>query len=298
MDKDLIIGAASNYTWDDLKYWVNSIKQTGFTGDIAIVATNITKETIDKLTSEGVQISAYGKQTEDGGFVSDNKIAPHVERFFYIWNHLQMLKDRYRYAIVTDTRDVIFQANPSPYLEETCFVRPLIGSSEGLRYVDEPWGHKNIEETFGKYFMRLIEGNLILNVGVIGGHADYVRDLMLMIFQMSINRPIPIVDQAVYNFLVAHQPYSDALFIANNKEKWAVQLGTTKYAIEAGSGDIGRAAMNDPAAMDLYLNNYLDIQPEIKGHEVLNENGEKYCIVHQYDRVPSLLSEVIKHYGT
>ena len=27
MVKDLIIGGASNYDWDQLKYWVNSIKQ-------------------------------------------------------------------------------------------------------------------------------------------------------------------------------------------------------------------------------------------------------------------------------
>ena len=41
MAKDLIIGGASNYNWDQLKYWVNSIKQTGFEGDIVLAATNM-----------------------------------------------------------------------------------------------------------------------------------------------------------------------------------------------------------------------------------------------------------------
>jgi hypothetical protein len=54
MGKDLIIGGASGYTWDQLKYWVNSIQLSGFAGDVVLVATNITKETIDKLTSKGV----------------------------------------------------------------------------------------------------------------------------------------------------------------------------------------------------------------------------------------------------
>jgi hypothetical protein len=40
MKKDLIIGGASNYTWDQLKFWVNSIKKTGFDGDIVIVGTS------------------------------------------------------------------------------------------------------------------------------------------------------------------------------------------------------------------------------------------------------------------
>ena len=31
--KDLIIGAYTNYNWDQIKYWVNSIEKSGFTGD-------------------------------------------------------------------------------------------------------------------------------------------------------------------------------------------------------------------------------------------------------------------------
>ena len=30
---DLIIGCANNYTWETLKYWVNSINKCGFEGD-------------------------------------------------------------------------------------------------------------------------------------------------------------------------------------------------------------------------------------------------------------------------
>ena len=32
MSKSAIIGGASGYTWNDLKYWVNSIRQTDFDG--------------------------------------------------------------------------------------------------------------------------------------------------------------------------------------------------------------------------------------------------------------------------
>ena len=59
MEKDLIIGAASNYTWNELKYWVNSIRASKFEGDVVIVGTNMTRETIDKLTSEGVVLQLY-----------------------------------------------------------------------------------------------------------------------------------------------------------------------------------------------------------------------------------------------
>ena len=32
MGKDLIIGGASNYGWNELKYWINSIQRSGFAG--------------------------------------------------------------------------------------------------------------------------------------------------------------------------------------------------------------------------------------------------------------------------
>mgnify|MGYP003352602079 CR=1 FL=1 len=38
MAKDLIIGAYANYKFDLLKPWINSIKETGFQGDIVLIA--------------------------------------------------------------------------------------------------------------------------------------------------------------------------------------------------------------------------------------------------------------------
>ena len=298
MDKTLIIGGASNYDWSDLQYWVNSIKATSFKGDITIVATNIDTETIDKLSNMGVKVSVYG-QKEGGRYVSNSSVAPHVERFFWIWNHLKDFGGNYEHVVVTDTRDVIFQEDPTNLLTELGKHRPLIASSEGLLYKDEPWGLQNTQQTFGPFFSKtLMEDKLICNVGVIGGATSAVRDMLLMIFQMSLGRPIPIVDQAVYNFLLNVVPYTHMTFRLNNSDAWAVQLGTTKYAIEAGAGDIGFKVSQNPAAMDEYLNDYKDVQPEIRGHEVYNPNGEKYCIVHQWDRIPTLMTEVVKHYGS
>ena len=57
MAKDIIIGGASNYSWDNLKYWINSIAKSGFDGDVILIATNIEKETIDILSKRGVKLS-------------------------------------------------------------------------------------------------------------------------------------------------------------------------------------------------------------------------------------------------
>ena len=127
MAKDLIIGGASGYNWDQLKYWVNSIKKTGFKGDIVLAATNMSGDTIKKLVEQDVKVFAYGKRTEDGGIAkTENNIPPHVERFLFIWDYLRKNKNTYRFVVVTDTRDVIFQQDPTEYLESHLFRKSIV----------------------------------------------------------------------------------------------------------------------------------------------------------------------------
>lgn len=298
MEKDLIIGAASGYDWSKLKYWVKSIRDTGFTGDVAIVGTNITKETIDVLTKEGVLLSLYGKQNENGDVVAPQNGAPHVERFFYLWNHLNTTKENYRFVITTDTRDVIFQKNPSDWLENGLVFHSLVASSEGMRYENEVWNNRNLLETFGPYFHNQLKDKYINNVGVIAGDMLHVKGLLLLLFQLSINRPIPIVDQAVYNFIINIPPFFNDTWFTTNDDGWAVNLATSNQAVKAGSGDIGMLCKDNPTEYMKYSMNYEDTQPNIREDGiVLNKHGAEFTIVHQWDRVPSLKEIVEKKYN-
>lgn len=298
MGKDLIIGAASNYTWDHLKYWVNSIKKSGFKGDVVIVATNIKKETLEKLAEHDVNFYLYGKKDEEGNYVSNSNNAPHVERFFYLWNFLNTTKEDYQFVIATDTRDVIFQTNPSVWFDECLFggYKSIIASSEGIRYKDEPWNNQNMLECFGPFFHNIYKESLVYNVGVLAGEKKDMQDLLLMIFQMSINRPIPIVDQAVYNFLLNQEPYKTSTKYTDNSDAWAAQLGVTEDAIKSGSGDIGKAADTISKAI-LFQTLYEDKQPKLtQDGIVVNHNDIPFVIVHQYDRTHSWRDKIISRY--
>lgn len=294
---DLIIGNATGYDWNDLKYWVNSIKKTGFDGDVVLTGTNMTKETIDKLTENGVELSLYGTQQDNGDVTAPNNNAPHVERFFYMWNALNNTKTQYRYVITTDTRDVVFQSNPTDWLVDNIYMYNMVASSEGMKYKNEPWGNQNLLETFGPFFHNMLKDSYIFNVGVIAGEFLTVKGLMLLLFQMSINRPIPIVDQAVYNFLIQNPPFSTETFLTNNSDGWAIQLGTTLEAVKAGSGDLGLNFGTDPTKHMMYQMNYGDNQPKFENGIVKTNEGKPFVVVHQYDRIPSLKAEIQKIYG-
>lgn len=126
--QDLIIGASTNYDWNKLKYWINSIKMSGFNGDIALILMNCDKETVKKVHDAGVIIIGFVQDAE-GNLKHQSGMPIHTERFLHIHN---FLSDKiYRYVITTDVKDVIFQRNPIEYLEKN------LGEEKNLMFASE-----------------------------------------------------------------------------------------------------------------------------------------------------------------
>jgi hypothetical protein len=194
----------------------------------------------------------------------------HVERFFHIY---QLLRDNeYRYVITTDVKDVVFQRNPSKWLEENLpeGVEDLVFSSESMKYKDEPWGNQNLLETFGPQIYEDFKNHTIFNVGVLAGHGYAMKDLMMNIFASCMHRPIKICDQSTFNFLISQHPYLSTSMYTRSEDGWACQLGTTA----------------DPSKLEQFRPFLLEPSPKMEGDKVLTSEGIEYIIVHQYDRVP------------
>jgi hypothetical protein len=269
--RDLIIGACTNYDWNKLKFWVNSINQSGFTGDKIMIAFNIDYATIEKLKEAGFEIILPGKNNESKqSFEYQSSLPIHVERFVHIYNYLRS-HDEYRYVITTDVKDVVFQKNVSEALDIELGARQqFIFASESMKYKDEPWGNQNLIETFGPFFHEIFKENEIFNVGVLAGRGNSMRDLAAMIFVMSVNRPIPIVDQSTFNFMVSQEPYKSVARYAKSEEGWACQLGTTA----------------DPSKINQFKPYLLEASPIMENGKITTSTGKIFTIAHQYDRVP------------
>jgi hypothetical protein len=265
---DCVIGCSTNYDWAKLKYWINSINESGFTGDKVMILMNCDKETANKVSKAGFDIIAFGQDAEDN-LVYNSNMMVHVERFYHIYQHLKN-KD-YRYVITTDVKDVIFQKNPSVWLENTFTDKEdLIFSSESMRYKDEPWGDQNLRETFGPQIYEDFKNNTIFNVGVLAGRGYAMKDLMMNIFASCLGRPIKICDQSTFNFLISRHPYLKSSIYSKSEDGWACQLGTTA----------------DPSKIEQFRPFLLEPSPKLDGDKVVTSEGIEYTIVHQYDRVP------------
>jgi hypothetical protein len=262
------VGCATNYDWSKLKYWVNSINRSGFEGDKVLILMNCDKDTVKKISDSGFSIIAFNQDTE-GNLKYESSMMVHVERFFHIY---QLLKDNlYRYVITTDVKDVVFQQNPSVWLENNFTDNDdLVFSSESMKYKDEPWGNQNLMETFGLQIYEDFKKNTIFNVGVLAGRGYAMKDLMMNIFASCMHRPIKICDQSTFNFLISQHPYLKTSKYTKSEDGWACQLGTTA----------------DPSKIEQFRPFLLEPSPKMVDNKVVTSTGIEYTIVHQYDRVP------------
>jgi hypothetical protein len=263
--KNLIIGGFTNYGIDQLKPWVISAKEVAGDNDVVLVYGNTTDETLDWLVEQNVVIVPM---------LQVQNVPIHVLRFLSIHNYLVQHWQHYEYVVTTDVKDVYFQTDPFKFLVD----RKLVVASEGLKYKDEPWGNENLYQAYGSYVYEQFKDNEIFNVGTFGGKSEYVKDMVFHIFTNGINRPIPIVDQAVFNVLINTQPFKD---IVTETDSWAAELGT----------------IMDPSKIEQFRPNLIFSEPVFEDGLLKNCTGFTYPIVHQYDRVPVLKKFVQEKYG-
>jgi len=289
MDKDLIVGVVDNYDWDKIKYWANSIKMSGFKGHKALVVYNMDVETTRKLTQEGFMLIGCNKYDETTGFTYESSGSIMVDRFFHIYNFLKLLNEPINNVIITDVRDVVFQDDPSKYLKkefEKNLGEHLIVGSENLTYNNEPWGRNNLKQAFGQYFLDTYGDDEIFCAGVIAGDVGTIQNLSLNIWLVcrGLNPNVPGgggPDQAALNILL-QTTYGSIASFNQPQHGWVLHAGTSRPAIEAGSGGIGEEYMRNP---NMKLPFIKDVDYSLVDGNV-HVNRNKMIIVHQWDRVP------------
>jgi len=277
-EKDLIIGAFNNYTdYDVLKPWVQSIKDTGFKGDTVLFAIGTTPDLVKKLIEEGVIVIPVER---------NDKMMIHMQRFIHIYNFLKENEGAYRYVVSTDVRDVIFQADPTIYLDTIIgapFATGLVASSEAIKVKDEEWNRDNIKKNFGEYFYNEVKDNEIYNVGVLAGRSELIKELCFYLYQFSLNRPDWVCDQAAYNMLLNTKLWSSKAHMTKLKDAWAVNAHVS----------------NKPDLVEKLKPYLLEEAPTMSEEGlIVNSNGVPFVIVHQYDRDPKWMEYFSKKYGT
>jgi hypothetical protein len=293
MAKDLVIGAVSDYNFDKIETWLNSLQRSGYNGNIALVAYNMSAETVNKLSNRGIQYIFGFERDSAGNFVYNNKaFSIMIERFIHMWYFIKNMQEDTEYVITTDVRDVVFQTNPSTWLRSMTDKKSVFVATENLVYEQEPWGRNNLLNSFGQLMYDHLKDRPIYCAGVIAGKKQAMLDLFLNVFLLSKSAPAHVVggggpDQAALNITIGLEQFAKTIGFMCPENDFAIHAGTTLEAIKSGSGDIGATYLRDPSVLETYARNLLFAEPIMKDGLVCNKDGKPYCIVHQYDRVNS-----------
>ena len=281
MKKDLIIGCFTNYTWDKIKYWVNSIEQSGFTGDKAMIVYNADYHTVEQLVKKNFMIYAFRKDDARQMFFYPEQFVVVVQRFLDLYNFINHLDiNQYRYVIHTDVKDVVFQNNPSNWLDNFVNNEKIIASSESIEYQHEPWGNDNLYHSYPMVYEKL-KSKPIWNCGVQAGEIATMRDLWLNIYLLCKGSLVHNPDQAAYNLLLNSEPYKQITKFVSSEDGWACQAGTTI----------------DPSKIAQFKNHLLEPQPIWLNESACTSQGVQHAILHQYDRIPDWKPVIESRFG-
>lgn len=286
--KDVVIGSITNYKWDQIKCWVNSLDQSGFSGLKVMLCYNIDFEVAEELSKRGYSIFAFGKDDENKKLkYNKENFNICLERFLHIWYFLSRLqnKEEYRYVIATDVGDVIFQSNPSEWLEQNIGDKDINVGSECIQYKNEEWNKQNMFLSFGPLVYESMQDKLVYNAGAIAGKFDSFIDLCYNIFLSSGGSPVNVPggggpDQAALNVLLSMKHFSNITNFAKSEDGWAAQL----------------EIMCNPSKIEKLKDFITEPRLKVENGEVLTHDNKKYCIVHQYDVVPELSEFIRKKY--
>lgn len=286
MKKDLVIGCITNYNFDQIRPWVNSLNRCGFTGDKAMICYNVDAETLKQLNENGFIIFGLEGGPNNSLRYSKPGFNIVVERFKHLSLILRSMLNQYEYVINTDVKDVVFQSDPSNWIRRN--VQPgkkILTSSESIIYKDEEWGNHNLYRSYGSDVYSLYHEKLIVCAGVMAGEINTMVDLFLNISLLCDAAPGHYIeggggpDQAAYNILTGMSPYREITQIAASEDGWAAQLGST-----------------GPHMSHKYASKLVEPAPILKGDLVCTSTGTPFSIVHQYDRIPEWKSVIINKY--
>ena len=273
--KNLIIGCINYYSWDTIKFWINSIKYNNINADICLVVMNCDSLTVKQLVDNNVIVVPTGGQKDNLQCtdINNSSADTYSNRFFYISKYIDI--EKYEYVITTDVRDVIFQSDPFVWLKDNLKTKEIVFVSENVRIKDEPWHQNVIEKTFGKHILKQMMEYEAYNVGVIAGKAKIVKNICLEIYAYSVKNKFIPSDQSVFNFIIRSDYYKEKSYFSNTEDSWAIML----------------KAVQDH--QDILINK---VDKKLNGI-VENNNDEQYCITHQWDRVDSLKDYIYMTYS-
>jgi hypothetical protein len=250
MKKDLVMTAALNYSYGKLEPLIRTLRGSGFDGDVVFFYDNLSSKTLKLLKKwDIILIKIPSDKLKKEGSILVNY------RFSFYYDYLKDKLDKYRLVFLIDSRDVVFQQNPSLYknfgelnfFQESKKVKESESNSISFKAL---WGKK----IFDKY-----KENYIACAGTTIGESKYILGYL---------------DKMIKNIKYWDKPYDQPLHY---------------YLIYSGAFPISKKFKNlHGPVLTVGNSENKELIYDKKGN-LINKDGSIIPILHQYDRKTSLL---------
>ena len=267
-NNNIILGLAFGYEFDELKPFLYSLARTGFNGELCLMVTNISGETLNSLSllgnSSNYKINIIPFEARDMNLRIYRYLLYHNYLTEYIKNKMNDDENKHN-IMLTDVRDVVFQKDPFDFDINNlcCFLEDKSQSINSCPY-NSSW----INDQFGHNVLDEIGSNIISCSGVtIGDYRSIIIYLETMIdctnrLGKKAYNDQGIHDQGIHNYIIYHREN-----ILKNKANLKL--------FENGKGPVFTMGY----VKDILLNN---------NGFIINDDGSIANILHQYDRHPEI----------
>lgn len=251
--QDVVISVAKGYGWEELRAYANSLARSGFRGTKLFFVENITAEARKNLIALGFQLIDF-QSSNPNFWQTRHRVASEF---------MEQNAAKFRYVIWVDCRDLVFQTNPSMWLENNLAPQRLIASGECWLIKDEALNDQWIKETVSPTDYQWLRNEEVCCGGTLAGDSEMMRVFFREMFtRLSANDKI--VDQGLQNYILRISPFKEVLRVPRMREGFAITFSS-----------LARGCPLTDERPDF------DIQ---KGLVYAPHSFTPFVIVHQYDR--------------
>lgn len=265
--RTLVMGLAAHYGATELAPFVLSLRQSGYTGDIALLTYGCSAETAEFLRAHRVRMIPFTGLAAMPMSMNSARMFRYLDWFIELFLNAPAEID-YGRILLTDIRDVVFQGDP--------FARAPVGRVlfflESNRTIGEcaingDW----MTRAYGPAVARELSDQPVSCAGTVMGTPDglleYLAHMVRDIIAVPPQHRFSGVDQAIHNVILARRLVEGSVAVEN-----------------------GGTVMTVPTAESTGLHLLDD-------GLIANPDGSISAVVHQYDRDAHIRSAIERRYS-
>jgi len=260
---DLLLGVFANQGCEWIEAYMASSKSCGFRGRKILLVWNIAANVRAKLQEYGFELVDVPQGIPGGDWHCFHKNF-YEYRDTLAYKFLIERGHEFRYVLWMDIRDLIFQTDPSVWLDKNLGDKKIVIATESYFIKNEQCNDNWVRNIFTPETYARVREEEALNGGTFAGEPAEMAEIFRRTIEICKWDTHQIVEQAALNVIAREPDFTDKVIIPRLSEAFAV---------------VGYCFGN----MDKRF--WLDPGPELRDGILYPKGSDvPFCIVHQYDR--------------